>query len=81
MAAHSPRETFDLYQRAMASTARILDLIEAPDSLVDGDVAPTREEASASTLRLENVTFAHRAGRPSSTASASTSKRKPPWAS
>ena len=35
-------ETFDLYQRAMASTARILDLIEAPDSLVDGDVAPTR---------------------------------------
>lgn len=52
-------ETFDLYQRAMASTARILDLIEAPDSLVDGDVAPTREEASASTLRLENVTFAH----------------------
>ena len=59
MAAHSPRETFDLYQRAMASTARILDLIEAPDSLVDGDVAPTREEASASTLRLENVTFAH----------------------
>ena len=41
-------ETFDLYQRAMASTARILDLIEAPDSLVDGDVAPTREEASAS---------------------------------
>ncbi|MGB1844778.1 MAG: ABC transporter ATP-binding protein [Candidatus Poseidoniaceae archaeon] len=52
-------ETFDLYQRAMASTARILDLIEAPDSLVDGEVAPTREEAVASSLRLENVTFAH----------------------
>ena len=52
-------ETFDLYQRAMASTARILDLIEAPDSLVDGDVDPTREEAAASSLRLENVTFAH----------------------
>jgi len=52
-------ETFDLYQRAMASTARILDLIEAPDSLVDGEVAPTREEAVVSSLRLENVTFAH----------------------
>ena len=52
-------ETFDLYQRAMASTTRILDLIEAPDSLVDGEVTPTREEASASSLRLENVTFAH----------------------
>jgi ATP-binding cassette subfamily B protein len=52
-------ETFDLYQRAMASTARILDLIEAPDSLVDGDVDPTREEAAASSLRLESVTFAH----------------------
>ena len=52
-------ETFDLYQRAMASTARILDLIEAPDSLVDGEVAPSREEAVASSLRLENVTFAH----------------------
>ena len=52
-------ETFDLYQRAMASTARILDLIEAPDSLVDGEVAPTREEAVTSSLRLENVTFAH----------------------
>ena len=52
-------ETFDLYQRAMASTARILDLIEAPNSLVDGDVDPPLEEAAASSLRLENVTFAH----------------------
>ncbi len=52
-------ETFDLYQRAMASTARILDLIEAPNSLVDGDVDPPLEEAVASSLRLENVTFAH----------------------
>ncbi|RJV02066.1 MAG: ABC transporter ATP-binding protein [Candidatus Poseidoniales archaeon] len=52
-------ETFDLYQRAMASTARILDLIEAPDSLVDGEVDPPMEEAVASSLRLENVTFAH----------------------
>ena len=52
-------ETFDLYQRSMASTARILDLIEAPDSLVDGEVDPPLEEAVASSLRLENVTFAH----------------------
>ena len=52
-------ETFDLYQRAMASTARILDLIEAPDSLIDGEVDPSLEEAMTSSLRLENVTFAH----------------------
>ena len=52
-------ETFDLYQRAMASTARILDLIEAPDSLIAGEVDPSLEEAMTSSLRLENVTFAH----------------------
>ncbi len=52
-------ETFDLYQRAMASTARILDLVESPDSLMDGEVDPSREEAASSSLRLENITFAH----------------------
>ena len=50
-------ETFDLYQRAMASTARILDLIEAPDSLVDGEGPHPR--GGRRPLRLENVTFAH----------------------
>jgi len=52
-------ETFDLYQRAMASTARILDLIEAPESLVDGDVSPSADEAAGSDIRLEGVEFAH----------------------
>jgi ATP-binding cassette subfamily B protein len=52
-------ETFDLYQRAMASTTRILDLIEAPESLVDGDVAPSADEAAGSDIRLEGVEFAH----------------------
>ena len=33
-------ETFDLYQRAMASSNRILDLIETPISLKDGDFKP-----------------------------------------
>lgn len=32
-------ETFDLYQRAMASTRRILDLIEQPSGLTDGTAA------------------------------------------
>jgi ATP-binding cassette, subfamily B, bacterial len=32
-------ETFDLYQRAMASTRRILDLIGEPVGLADGDTA------------------------------------------
>ena len=59
LAADSARGNLRPYQRAMASTARILDLIEAPDSLVDGEVASEQEEAVASSLRLENVTFAH----------------------
>ena len=52
-------ETFDLYQRAMASTARILDLIEAPESLVDGHHAPSADEAAGSDIVLEGVSFSH----------------------
>jgi len=31
-------QTFDLYQRAMASTSRVLDLLDTPIGLVEGDV-------------------------------------------
>ena len=31
-------ETFDLYQRAMASTIRILDLLGIKSSIIDGDI-------------------------------------------
>ncbi len=50
-------ETFDLYQRAMASTARILDLLDVRPTLVDGDgdlPRPVRGE-----VRLEAVRFGY----------------------
>jgi ATP-binding cassette subfamily B protein len=50
-------ETFDLYQRAMASTRRILDLIAVDPTIVDGRHAlpvPVRGE-----VRFESVGFAY----------------------
>lgn len=49
-------ETFDLYQRAMASTRRVLDLIDEPIGLTDGDTSlpdPVGE------VRFEAVRFAY----------------------
>ena len=59
-------ETFDLYQRAMASTRRILDLLAVDPTITDGDRAlprPLRGE-----VRFEDVRFAYGAGvRPGAT--------------
>jgi ATP-binding cassette subfamily B protein len=52
-------ETFDLYQRAMASTTRALDLLDTRRVLADGDVALAREEVRGA-LALRDVTFAYR---------------------
>ena len=52
-------ETFDLYQRAMASSNRILDLIETPISLNDGDFKPKRQEVVQSTIKFEDCTFSY----------------------
>jgi ATP-binding cassette, subfamily B, bacterial len=52
-------ETFDLYQRAMASTRRILDLLEEPIALTDGYV-PLRSPRGE--LRFEAVRFRYRTG-------------------
>ena len=38
-------ETFDLYQRAMASTIRILDLLGIKSSIIDGDFSPTHRSS------------------------------------
>jgi len=51
-------ETLDLYQRAMASTRRILDLIARPSAIVDGD-APLRAAAVDGRIDLEGVRFAY----------------------
>ena len=56
-------ETLDLYQRAMASTRRILDLLAVPPSIVEGGAGPARtgagRRAPSSTCR-----FAYADGRP-----------------
>jgi ATP-binding cassette, subfamily B, bacterial len=52
-------ETFDLYQRAMASTRRILDLLEEPISLTDGHVPLPSPRGE---VRFEGVRFRYRTG-------------------
>jgi ATP-binding cassette subfamily B protein len=54
-------ETFDLYQRAMASTRRILDLLSVPPAITDGpDALPTPVRGHVS---FEGVRFSYDAGR------------------
>jgi ATP-binding cassette subfamily B protein len=55
-------ETLDLYQRAMASTRRILDLLAVPPSIVDG--ARSLPEPVRGELTFRDVTFAYADGRP-----------------
>jgi ATP-binding cassette, subfamily B, bacterial len=52
-------ETFDLYQRAMASTRRILDLLAEPIALTDGDVPLSSPRGE---VRFEQVRFRYRTG-------------------
>ncbi|HSM01818.1 MAG TPA: ABC transporter ATP-binding protein [Acidimicrobiia bacterium] len=56
-------ETFDLYQRAMASTNRILDVLDTRPGLVDGDRPLPRSEVEGA-IRFEDVTFSYRQGHP-----------------
>ena len=55
-------ETFDLYQRAMASTIRILDLLSIRSEIVDGDIALATARIRGD-VRLEEVSFAYSDGR------------------
>jgi ATP-binding cassette subfamily B protein len=52
-------ETFDLYQRAMASSVRILTLLERPSSIEDGSETLSREVAEGSSIQFNNVSFAY----------------------
>jgi ATP-binding cassette subfamily B protein len=56
-------DTFDLYQRAMASTRRILDLLQVKPLLGDGDTSLPRA-AIKGHIRLEHVDFAYDDGTP-----------------
>jgi ATP-binding cassette subfamily B protein len=50
--------TFDLYQRAMASTERVLDLLDTPITVADGGSALPRDQVEGA-VRFEGVGFAY----------------------
>jgi ATP-binding cassette subfamily B protein len=52
-------ETFDLYQRAMASSVRILTLLNEPRMVTDGEHVLDEEMAKQSPIHFENVGFAY----------------------
>ncbi len=56
-------QTFDLYQRAMASTNRILDVLDTPAEIVSGDGILKRTDVQGR-LEFEHVGFAYRTGYP-----------------
>lgn len=56
-------ETFDLYQRAMASTRRIMSLLKIDETLTDGRLAIDQAEVKGEYM-FENVTFRYRTGGP-----------------
>ena len=56
-------ETFDLYQRAMASTNRILDVVDTTPTIVDGDHAMPREQVRGD-IAFETVTFGYHPDHP-----------------
>ena len=52
-------ETFDLYQRAMASSTRVLDVLNTPHSLSEGDFVPEEGGIVNADLVFNSVTFAY----------------------
>ena len=52
-------ETFDLYQRAMASSTRVLDVLNTPHSLSEGDFVPEEGEIVNADLAFNSVTFGY----------------------
>ena len=56
-------QTFDQYQRAMASTNRILDVTDTPPEIVSGDGILERAYVDGM-IELDRVSFAYRVGYP-----------------
>ncbi|MDZ8054174.1 MAG: ABC transporter ATP-binding protein [Aulosira sp. ZfuVER01] len=52
-------ETFDLYQRAMASTNRVMDLLDTPIAIHPGNIALPAETVRGE-VEFKNVTFAYK---------------------
>ncbi len=56
-------QTFDLYQRAMASTNRILDVLDTPAEIVSGDGILEREDVKGH-IEFDQVRFSYVPGYP-----------------
>ena len=54
-------DTFDLYQRAMASTTRILDLLKIAPAITDGGTALARDQVQGE-LRMNDLQFRYSNG-------------------
>ena len=52
-------ETFDLYQRAMASSTRVLDVLNSEIEISQGEYVPDREIIESSDITFEGVSFAY----------------------
>ena len=52
-------ETFDLYQRAMASSVRILSLLNEPSTITDGKYELDSSTAKTSPIVFDNVDYAY----------------------
>ncbi len=52
-------ETFDLYQRAMASSTRVLDVLTSEIEISQGEYNPDRETIENSDITFEEVGFAY----------------------
>ena len=52
-------ETFDLYQRAMASSTRVLDVLTSPTEIKQGEYVPSLEEIDASCIVFSDVDFSY----------------------
>ncbi|HII37366.1 MAG TPA: ABC transporter ATP-binding protein [Candidatus Poseidoniaceae archaeon] len=53
-------ETFDLYQRAMASSTRVLDVLTSEIEIKEGDYVPERNMVENSDITFDSVSFAYR---------------------
>ena len=52
-------ETFDLYQRAMASSTRVLDVLTSEIEIKQGDYTPKRNKIETSDISFDSVSFAY----------------------
>lgn len=52
-------ETFDLYQRAMASSTRVLDVLTSPTKVKQGEYSPDMQTIEKSSIVFSNVYFAY----------------------